>query len=217
MKKLMMTKYGFIRFPEEDFSDDGNRFTCYRISMNSDSHISKLVADGEAYLSFHVNGKLPYEIYSELPNYKKAAWDYNGVTLSTLTDSDLHELFNSCVAYEQEYRDAESSIVYPTAEELTLKCHRIQAKLLKEMSELESLMGEHAVEAATKFSKWEWTNLQDSLQHMLQDLNKYASEKFVPAILGSAYSFNFLSNKEDTEPTYYYRYIKEMLQKHSII
>lgn len=80
MTRLNLTKYGFIRFPEEDFSDDGNRFTCYRFS-DTNSHISKLVSDGQAYLSAHVNGQLPYEVYSKLPYYQAATWEYNGVSL----------------------------------------------------------------------------------------------------------------------------------------
>lgn len=107
--------------------------------------------------------------------------------------------------------------MYPTELELMAKCMRIQNKLLLEMAELEQLMGEHVVEAATKFSKWEWERLQEHLKYMLQELSRYNPKKFIPAILGTAGSFTFLQNKEDTEPSYWYKSIKEMFQKHSII
>ena len=216
MTRVILTKYGFTRFPEEDFHDDGNNFTCYRFS-NTNSHVSKLVADGQAYLSAHVNGNLPYEVYSNLPHYKRATWDFNGISVASLTDALLQDFYMSCVEYEKEYQAAEASIKYPTECELLAKCIRIQNKLILEMSELETLMGENAVEAATKFSKWEWERLQECLKHMLQELSKYNPEKFIPSVLGTARSFTFLQNKEDTEPTYWYKSIKEMFQKYSII
>jgi hypothetical protein len=218
MKKIVLTKYGFVRWPEEDFSDDGNRFICYRAGKKV--VVSKLVADGQAYLSAGSsvgNGTLPYDTYSKLPHYHDASWKWNGVSVDSLTEEDLQNFFNACVAYEQEYEAAEASIKYPTECELLAKCIRIQNKLILEMSELETLMGENAVEAATKFSKWEWERLQECLKHMLQELSKYNPEKFIPDVLGTAGSFTFLQNKEDTEPTYWYKAIKEMFQKYSII
>jgi len=214
MKKIMMTKYGFVRCPEEDFSDDGNRFQAYKVGR---VRVTKLVSDGEAYIDGDINdGKLPYEVYSKLPHYVFCG-KLNGVPAAALTDEDLQELYESCQAYDKEYTDAENSIQYPTELELQRKCNHIQAKLIKEMNELEQLLGNYAIEAATKFAKWEWQQLQEYLKNMLQKLSQYNPDKFIPAILGTAISFTFLANKEDTEPTYYYSYIKEMFKKHSII
>jgi hypothetical protein len=216
MKKIMMTKYGFIRYPEEDFHDDGNNFTCYRFS-DTNSHVSKLVSDGQAYLSVHVSGQLPYEVYSKLPYYKEATWDFNGVAVTSLTDEMLRDFFNACVMYEKEYQAAEASIEYPSELELQHKCLRIQTKLTHEMNEIEALLGEHAVEAATKFSKWEWEQLQKYLAYMLQELNKYKPDTFIPNVLGTAQSITFLKNKEDTEPTYWFKSLKELFDKHGIV
>lgn len=216
MTRVILTKYGFTRFPEEDFHDDGNNFTCYRFS-NTNSHVSKLVADGQAYLSAHVNGNLPYEVYSNLPHYKRATWDFNGISVASLTDALLQDFYMSCVEYEKEYQAAEASIKYPTECELLAKCIRVQNKLILEMNELETLIGEHAVEAAVKFSKWEWEQLQKYLTYMLQELNKYKPDIFIPNVLGTAQSITFLKNKEDTEPTYWFRSIKEVFDKHGIV
>jgi len=214
MKKIMMTKYGFVRSPEDDFSDDGNRFQAYKVGR---VRVTKLVSDGEAYIDGGINdGKLPYEVYSKLPHYVFCG-KLNGVPAAALTDEDLQELYESCQAYDKEYTDAENSIQYPTECELLAKCIRIQNKLILEMNELETLMGENAIEAATKFSKWEWQQLQEYLKNMLQKLSQYNPDKFIPAVLGTARSFTFLANKEDTEPTYYYTYIKELFKKYSII
>lgn len=216
MKRVVLTKYGFTRFPEEDFHDDGNNFTCYRFS-NTNSHVSKLVADGQAYLSAHVNGNLPYEVYSNLPHYKRATWDFNGISVASLTDDLLQDFYMSCVEYEREYQAAEASIKYPTECELLAKCIRVQNKLILEMTELEALIGEHAVEAATKFSKWEWEQLQKYLTYMLEELSKHKPDTFIPSVLGTARSITFLQNREDTEPTYWFRSIKEVFDKYGLI
>ena len=214
MKKIMMTKYGFVRDPAQDFSDDGNRFQAYKVGR---VRITKLVSDGEAFIDGGINdGNLPYEIYSKLPHFPLLG-KLNGISVAALTEEDLQDLYADCQAYEVEYTNAENSVVYPTKKDLTLKCGRIQAKLLLEMGELEHLMSEHAVEAAAKFAKWEWQQLQEYLKSMLQKLSQNNPEKLIPSIIGTARSFTFLANKEDTAPTYYYTYIKEMFQKHSII
>lgn len=215
MTRVVLTKYGFTRFPEEDFHDDGNNFTCYRFS-NTNSHVSKLVADGQAYLSVHVNGNLPYEVYSKLPHYKRATWDFNGISVSSLTDALLQDFFNACVEYEKEYQAAEASTKYPTECELLAKCIRVQNKLIIEMNELETLIGEHAVEAAVKFSKWEWEQLQKYLTYMLQELSKYKPDTFIPDTLGTVRSITFLQSKEDIEPTYWYKSIKETFDKYGL-
>lgn len=217
MTRLNLCKYGFIRWPEEDFSDDGNRFTCYRAGKKI--RVSKLVSNGQVYLSASSdagNGTLPYEVYSKLPHYHDSNWKWNGVSLAGLTDQDVKDFYTACILYEMEYEDTESRIEYPTECELLAKCIRIQNKLLREMNELETLLGEHAVEAAVKFSKWEWEQLQKYLTHMLEDLSKYKPDTFIPNVLGTARSFTFLQNKEDTEPTYWYKSIKEVFDKYGL-
>lgn len=215
MKKIMMAKYGFVRTPEDDFSDDGSRFQAYRVGR---VRVTKLVSDGQAYIDGDIrDGKLPYEVYSKLPNYQAATWSYNGISVASLTDEMLQDFFRACVQYEKEYQAAEAAIEYPTEFELLAKCIRVQNKLILEMNELETLIGEKAIEAATKFSKWEWEQLQKYLTYMLQELRKYKHDTFIPGILGTAQSINFIQNRDDTEPTYWYKSIKEMFQKYSII
>ena len=90
MNRINLTKYGFERCPSADFTDDGNRFTCYRAGKGV--VVSKLVADGQAYLSASSDcnkGTLPYEIYSQLPHYKDSSWKWNGVSVVTLTEHHI--------------------------------------------------------------------------------------------------------------------------------
>jgi hypothetical protein len=111
MKRINLTKYGFTRWPERDFSDDGNRFTCYRAGKNV--RVSKCLYNGEVFLSIETcvgNKIIPYAIYSNLPHYREAAWNYNGISVSSLTDEDLKNFYDACVAYEQEYEEAAAKI-----------------------------------------------------------------------------------------------------------
>lgn len=114
MKRIMLTKYGFERWPEKDFTDEGNRFTCFRAGKNV--RVSKHVYNGDVYLSIDtclgVGDKfLPYAIYSKLPHYRPAAWNYNGISVATLTDDDLRNFYNACIAYEHEYEEAAEKLV----------------------------------------------------------------------------------------------------------
>ena len=46
MERINLTKFGFVRSPQDDFSDDGSRFTCYRRPGVEKVRISKLVSGG---------------------------------------------------------------------------------------------------------------------------------------------------------------------------
>lgn len=219
MTRINLVKYGFVRWPEEDFSDDGNRFTCYRAGKKV--RVSKLVADGQAYLSADSsagNNTLPYEVYSNLPHYKQSGWDYNGVPVANLTDKDLEDFYNACVLYEQEYEAAEASIQYPSLDEIKQQCVLIQNKTLRELNELEKLMGEHTVEAAVKFSEWEWKDVKRYLTGMLDKLNRFNPDKYPATIYRTSYSFDFVKPTygELSKPAFSYTQIKKLFEKYGI-
>ena len=94
MKKIMMTKYGFVRWPERDFSDDSTRFTVYRVGERVE--VSKTTYKGEAFIDGSIDGtKLPWEVYSKLPHYS-AIGKLNGVSIDSLIDQDLFDLCEAC-------------------------------------------------------------------------------------------------------------------------
>jgi hypothetical protein len=219
MKRINLTKYGFMRAEELDFIDDGSKFTCYRFLVGSDSHVSKTTYNGKVFLSAHVDGNLPYEVYSKLPNYSAANWKYNGVSIEDLTDEDLINFFNACVNHEKEYRAAEASIQYPTIAELTKQCEKIQAKVLSEAHELEELMWKHGIEAAVKFSKYEWTSLQDCLKQMVGRVSYFNPKTLPQSMYKKSNSFTFVKedNNDLVNPTYWYKSAKEMFEKYKII
>lgn len=216
MKRVVLTKYGFIRFPEEDFHDDGNNFTCYKFADDK-SHVSKLVDDGEAYLSIHVNGKLPYEVYSTLPHYKRATWDFNGISVSSLTDALLQDFYKSCVEYEREYRAAEAAIQYPSLEDLTEKAYKVVGKKILELQKLEALVAKHVVGAAMLFSEYDWKRIRDCIQHLNAEIVRFDPTTYPAQIYKTETSFRFIKPEYEMEDSYWFRSIKEVFDKHELI
>ncbi len=213
MKRINMTKYGFIRNEREDFSDDGNRFNGYLTSLNSRLRVTKLVSDGQAYLSAEMNGnKLDYSEYSKLPHYK-IVWDYNGVDMNTLTEEDLINFYNGCVAYEQEYIEAESKVSFPTIEEIREQCIRINEIRLAEIDEVSKLLESYAVKFVLTADKYTLSNFQSyfkSLKEKFFDIDKYPQ-----TIQNSNYGRNFVKfSNSDLNPSFYYNCLIEILEKY---
>ena len=189
MKKIVMTNYGFVRWPEKDFGDDGNRFTVYRVGERVE--VSKTTYKGEAFIDATIHGtKLPYEVYSKLPHYPFLG-KLNGVPISALTSEDLTELYETCLAYEQEYTDAENNIQMPTLAEIEEQCAKVQAKRIVELAEIKTLFSKYAVELAIKLSVWQWKTVQEYLTSLAAMIPKCSPELYAPTILNSARSVNF--------------------------
>lgn len=119
-------KYGFVRTPEHDFSDDGNRFATYsykdRIQI---TYLNDTLRTGYIYISVHLDD-IPLnfrEVYN-LPSYSKL-YIYNGVKpeeidlpeyvkildkflaeadkkIDEVEDIDL-DLYEECLTYEKDY------------------------------------------------------------------------------------------------------------------
>ena len=220
MTRINLCKYGFVRWPEEDFHDDGNNFTCYKAGKKI--RVSKLVADGQVYLSASSdagNGTLPYEIYSKLPHYQASNWKYNGVAKDALTDDDLENFMAACLAYELEYEKAEASIQYPTLDEIKQQCQKIYDKVVKELDEVENVFGTRGVELAAKCTEWEWKELRRYLTELINKLIRFDPEKYPTSIYKKAYSFDFVkpTYSELAKPSFYYEQIKETFKKYLII
>ena len=200
MKRINLVKYGFVRWPEEDFSDDGNRFTCFRAGKNV--RVSKLVSDGEVYLSIGSTvgkGTLPHEVYCNLPNYNSASWKYNGVSVDSLTEQDIIDFYNACVNYEKEYEEAEAKIEYPSLEEITAQCEKITAKAEAEYKQASQLVVEAVLDGTiTKLSDYEIKELKNSLKYMQSAINNNDPKTYPSRIYRKSSSFDFV------RPDHYY-------------
>ena len=210
MKKIMMNKYGFERWPEYDFSDDGNRFYCYKVGTRV--RVSKTTSNGQAYISARIDDiKLPFEEYSKLPHFR-ALDKLNGVSIESLNDSDLITLYNDCLAYEKEYTDAENSIVMPTLKELEDHCKTIQAIRQSEIDVIEHLLKTNVIVLMENLSDYKWSKLKDRYEGLV--LNKdYYSPTYAAKILGTQQSFDlckadYYAKKE----SYYYTDLMEIIK-----
>jgi hypothetical protein len=215
MKRINLVNYGFVRWPEEDFSDDGNRFTCYRVGKSI--RVSKHVAGGWIYLSASEpsGGNLPYQIYSQLPHYRAANWGLNGVTLDSLTYEDLHNFYEACVAYEKEYEAAEANLVYPTLEELQKKAAELYIATMANVKELEKLFNKYIFDAAVRFSPYEWKNCQEYLKSLIREMESLDPETYPQKIVNTAGSFNFMDRKH--KDSYYFTYVKDLFARYCMI
>lgn len=212
MKKIMMTKYGFVRWPEQDFGDDGNRFTCYRVGERV--RVSKCTYNGEAFIDASIDGtKLPYEVISKLPHYS-AISKLNGVSIDALTDQDLLDLYAACLVYEQEYLEAENAIQMPTLKEIEIQCKKVQYKRQLELIDINGAFSRSAVAIASKLEKWEWTNLREYLLAIVAAVNSYDPDTYPQKIIGTAKSINFCKPTcSELQDSFYYKWIMERLNK----
>lgn len=214
MKRVNLTKYGFIRWPERDFHDDGNNFSCFRVGT---LEVSKLVSNGQVYLSAQAsscgNGTLPYEIYSKLPYYNEANWKYNGIDLSTLTDADLQAFYEFCVEFEKAYVEEEANINYPTIEELTERCEQLQAKAILEYTEAQKIvMDAVLLNKFIKLSDYQVKEVKRYLTQLYSNKEGFDPKTYPQSIYKSSYSFRFIDpNFHDlVNENYWLKSLKEI-------
>jgi hypothetical protein len=218
MKRINLTKYGFVRWPEEDFSDDGNRFQGYKAGKAV--RVSKLVSDGQVYLSISSdrcgNGTLPYEVYSKLPSYVIATWTFNGVSVESMTDEDLQMFYEACISYEKEYEEAEANIQYPTLEELTAQCEKLTAKAEAEYKQASQLVVNAVLDGTiVKLSDYEIKELKNSLATLKNAVNSYDPATYPQRLYRKSSSFRFVKpdNCDLVNKSWYLERIEKYLEK----
>ena len=211
MKKIMMTKYGFVRWPEEDFSDDGNRFYCYRVGERV--RVSKLVSDGVAYISARIDhGTLPFAVYSTLPHYSKLD-DLNGRSIISLTDNDLFDLCEACLMYDKEYSEAEAAIEYPSVYAIREQNIKVKAKRMAELAEVEAELARNITKLALTVPEWQWKTLREYLVS-LKKATEFDVDEKSKAMYKTTYSFNFVKpDYHDLNDSFYYKWIMDLFKK----
>ena len=213
MKRINLTKYGFVRWPEEDFSDDGNRFQCYRAGKSV--RVSKLISNGQIYLSIDAccgNNTLPYEIYSKLDYYNEASWTYNGVSVEDLTEEDIQTFYEACISYEAAYLEEEAHVVYPTIEELTARCEELRAKAICEHAAGQKVLIDAVLgNKFTKLSEYEVREVKSYLTHLEAATKGYDPKTYPQSIYKRAYSFSIMApNFHDLKESYWLKALKDI-------
>jgi hypothetical protein len=210
MKKIMMTKYGFVRWPEEDFSDDGTRFMAYRVGERV--RVTKATYKSEVYLDGTIHGtKLPYEVYSKLPHYS-ATGKLNGVSIDSLTDQDLLDLYEACLAYEQEYIEAENNILMPTLDEIKKRCLEIQYKRATELAAAQELMSGKIAKLALLLNDWRWKDLKRYMTAVANQYNSFNPEVYASNIFGTSKSIELCKpDCQELKDSWYYTAMVELI------
>lgn len=210
MKKIMMTKYGFVRWPEEDFSDDGTRFMAYRVGERV--RVTKATHNGDVYLDGTIHGtKLPYEVYSKLPHFS-ATGKLNGVSIDSLTDQDMIDLYEACLAYEQEYNEAEANIQMPTLEEIKKQCITIQLKRATELADIKLQLNEKALALALLLNEWRWKDIRGYIHNLANQITSYNPETYAPKILDTNRSIGFCKpDCTELKDSWYYTQLVELI------
>ena len=214
MKRIELAKYGFIRWPEEDFSNDGNRFTCYRVGKRV--RVSKLVSDGEAYIRASIDcGMLPYDIYSKLPYYKMLG-ALNGVSVSSITEEDLQELYEACISYETAYDRALAEMTWPTKEALANKARELFNAYVAVYNKLEEELQFNMLTIANKCSSYEWSSLRDYIQSFRNSYDNYSNpEAIAERDYQQLRSLDFVKKVVDVENDFWVKRIRAIIEKYS--
>jgi hypothetical protein len=208
MKRLNLTKFGFIRWPEEDFSDDGSHFTCYR--AGNKVRVSKLISHGRIYLSIDSrvgNGTLPHEIYQKLPHYRDAEWKWNGVSFEDLTEQDVRDFYEACLAYEREYEEAEKVTVFPSQAEIETRCKIIKTIRAAEVDKINKLISENIQRLMVTATQYTWSEIQRIYKNLLAESDKYEPNK-----IRKSESIRFCSDQcRQLSPSWWYERLVELI------
>lgn len=208
MKRIDLRKYGFVRTPEEDFSDDGTRFSVYRLG---DVMVSKAVSGGEVFIAGRIeSGKLPYAVYSKLPHYRDLD-KLSGVLASLVSDQDLADFASACAEYSKEYAAAVAATKYPTLEELQGKCDELTDALNEQVEEAGKLIKDNVIELMEKLGEYQVRRLAICYKELAKlAKTDFDRDRLPYAILNSGESIDFMA-KEPRE-AFYFREIKELIE-----
>jgi hypothetical protein len=213
MKRIELTKYGFIRSKEDDFSDDGNRFTCYRVGK---VRVSKLVSEGEAYISASIDDYLlPYETYSQLPHYRDLD-ALNGVSASDITEEDLQKLYEDCISYEKEYDDAYNSIKWPTIEQLRIKAGAYKLAWRECIIKLEEAIKFNAIALITNLSEYYFKEFQRYYKQVLSNAKQFENpQEYAERLFKQTRSLDFMKRdiRRDVDNCFYVTEIYKFIRK----
>jgi hypothetical protein len=219
MDRVNLAKYGFVRTPEDDFSDDGTRFQVYRAGRYI--RVSKASWLDEIFLAARLNGNLKGLTYQEeckLPHYRSLS-RLNGVSKLHLTDADLKQFYDDCIAFEKEYEEAVSNIVYPSETELFKAFERIRDVREHEFNVVDKLIYEQG-NKLINLDMTDFAAFKRNYERLIQAKNDFVNESCADkarAMSGTYESRNFIQNLESRlSPSWSYQDCLKILEKAGI-
>ena len=200
---INLKKYGFVRCPNEDFNDDGSRFSVYRRGR---IYLTKCISFGTAYISARIDGYLMNDEDSKLDGYNELDALCGTKDAKEITDEDLQKLSDVCETYEKAYNEAESKLFYPTEDE-------IKAEI--EASEFSEAYKKVKESDLTKLESYEASTVANYLKELLlQDLKStHTYVKKYNYMHNSGCARDRIPNGADLEHSYYYTEIMNILNR----
>jgi len=207
--KLNFKKYGIERFPEEDFSDDGNHFRGY---ICNGVPISYLKDDGQVYLSIRVDylEGLTYNEYSKLPSYKDCD-KYNGVSDSQVDLADVAEI---CKRIKAEYEEALKDVKEVSDDDYKAYVDKYYEKAKREFEEAKNELKVLGPEDLLNASEWDLKDLKSYLQRVKDEIEyKNWDKKSKDSQITRRYNLDNDSKEQYERVSWYLQQIKEIVKK----
>ena len=168
--RLNFKKYGIERLPEEDFSDDGNRFRCY---ICNGVPISYLYSDGRYYLSIRVDylKGLTYDEYSKLPSYEDCD-KYN-----MCDEVDLADVADICKRIKAEYDEALKNVKDVSDDDYKTYTDKYLEKAKKEFEEAKNSIRSLEPEDLLNASEWNIKEIKRDLENIKNEIDRWSWER----------------------------------------
>ena len=215
MKKIELTKYGFVRSKEDDFTDDGTRFTCYRVGNILVSKAASRCTPGlvfiDADLPWEENG-LTYDMFSKLPHYKQLS-RLNGCRLDNISEQDLIQLHDDCVSYEREYNELLEQTKFPTMDELKDAYEKIKAQKVSQLEEANKLLKDNALDVLLKVPDYV-LHLIREYYNMLKSQASINPNERAQKVFKTRFSFDTIEESKKQKDNYELTNIKDYLRKY---
>lgn len=216
MKKISLKKYGFERFEQEDFHDDGNNFKGYKLGELSFSYLR---SDDMIYFSgrgdYKLTGieKLNYEEYSTLPHYKYLDM-LNGFPVSSLTEEHFEKLVEYAKAFIEEYKNYLETLEIISFEDVYEKCCRLAVKRDLEYREALQLV-KNNIDELFNLSGYAYKEIKDCIDTLKREANMDIKETALFYSKTQSNARYFMTKGFDSllKPSYYFTRLNNLLSK----
>ena len=205
---IRMTSHGFMRSPEDDFTDDGNRFTCYRLPDVPNVRVSVCVDRGEYYISARDEScELTYEEYSKLPCYHEMDM-LNGCSESYVKEN--MQKFIECIhTYENAYREAVNNLQQVSDDEIKeIYKNKYRDLLMKMINDIRSRINFNIFNIK---SEWDFKRLKEYYDNLIRDFNCYSDERACG--LAQISRRREVINKDKQYSNWYYQEMNNILSR----
>lgn len=212
MERINLTKYGFVRWPEEDFNDDGARFTCYKAGKRI--RVSKTTYRDEVFISARLAGPglLDYDEYSKLPHYKDLD-KLNGIDKDKITEQDLIELFRNCIEYERAYEALEAQCTVPSIQEIQDYLDEVKQIRIKEYDEIKGLLAAKVDKLVLNLGAYDWKQITERFRDLYRATQVDTADSAMGRRAYPGPARKLLKDKSELKPSWYYTSIKEYISK----